>query len=482
MKKYFLIAVALLIMSAGVAKAQVTIGSTDNPHSFSILELVGGGTRGLRLPQMTTAERDAMVVKPEFQAEKNGKAKGLQIFNTDTKCVEIWNGSKWIESCAPPDEEILFTIETYDGTYIIPTSGYVGETYSHTYDWNISVDDVVVMTNKTGTGSSNGPGIALSGLTGKTEYQIRITPNGTPTPGWGNAFGYARFGDANNQTNKNKLISIDAPLTTMAFAPKISENPTGTNASYMFYNIFYYCTNLTTGAKIVDTYKLPETVTDLSYFLYSTHCNNTNLTSPIDLSGLKGWLDGNTTITNLREFLCITHDSNTNLEDPIDLTPLSGWFKNNTTITNLRGFLYGTHYNNTNLEDPIDLTPLSGWFKNNTTITNLLNFLYGTHYSNTALNLTGQKIFPNWIKTLRGGTGPSTTINDIKNVPAALYQMFFCDSPKGGDTGEPEFEDDTDPITGLIVKLSDLGNPSNTKYTYQGRTGITSLPIGDNWK
>jgi formylglycine-generating enzyme required for sulfatase activity len=44
---------------------------------------------------MTTIQRDAL--------DLTGKdaARGLQIFNTTTKCVETWNGSKWIEACPP---------------------------------------------------------------------------------------------------------------------------------------------------------------------------------------------------------------------------------------------------------------------------------------------------------------------------------------------------------------------------------------------
>jgi uncharacterized protein (TIGR02145 family) len=34
-----------------------------------------------------------------FAAAKTGKAMGLQIFNTKTKCVETWNGTQWIEQC-----------------------------------------------------------------------------------------------------------------------------------------------------------------------------------------------------------------------------------------------------------------------------------------------------------------------------------------------------------------------------------------------
>jgi hypothetical protein len=106
MKKFLLTAAAFLIMSATTcATAQVTIGSTAVPQEFSILELESNGALGLRLPQMTTAQRDNMVNSAEFQAEKSGKAQGLQIFNTNTMCVETWNGTKWIEVCGEPEPE-----------------------------------------------------------------------------------------------------------------------------------------------------------------------------------------------------------------------------------------------------------------------------------------------------------------------------------------------------------------------------------------
>jgi hypothetical protein len=99
---FFSIILSVLCLFAGnKVSAQATIGSLDDPQPFSILELVGGGTLGFRLPQLNTFQRDAMVATPEFQAEKSGKARGLQIFNTISKCVETWNGSKWIEACPP---------------------------------------------------------------------------------------------------------------------------------------------------------------------------------------------------------------------------------------------------------------------------------------------------------------------------------------------------------------------------------------------
>ena len=100
LKNQFLFATILLLSCVGV-QAQVTIGGNTSPATFSVLELMSNNTRGLRLPQLTTIERNALQNSAEFIAEKTGKAKGLRIFNTTTSCVETWNGEEWISSCAP---------------------------------------------------------------------------------------------------------------------------------------------------------------------------------------------------------------------------------------------------------------------------------------------------------------------------------------------------------------------------------------------
>ncbi|MDR1653872.1 MAG: fibrobacter succinogenes major paralogous domain-containing protein [Prevotellaceae bacterium] len=92
--------------------SQVTVGVDSLPQRFSLLELIGDNTRGLRLPQMNTSSRDIMTATAEFIAEKNGRARGLQIFNTTTHCVETWNGQKWIVECMPCDDISFPTLGT----------------------------------------------------------------------------------------------------------------------------------------------------------------------------------------------------------------------------------------------------------------------------------------------------------------------------------------------------------------------------------
>ena len=77
--------------------AQVTIGSGEPPHSFSVLELTGDGTQGLRLPQMCEDARYELT--QALQDEQTDLAVGLMIFNTTEGCIETWNGEGWISHC-----------------------------------------------------------------------------------------------------------------------------------------------------------------------------------------------------------------------------------------------------------------------------------------------------------------------------------------------------------------------------------------------
>ncbi|MDR1543769.1 MAG: hypothetical protein LBS50_05030 [Prevotellaceae bacterium] len=104
----------LVLAMSGNARAQVTIGENLEPQSFSVLELISNNTKGLRLPQMDSVQRNEMMGTEAFKNEIKGKACGLQIFNTSTLCVETWNGTKWIEQCMPCEG---ITFPALDGYY-----------------------------------------------------------------------------------------------------------------------------------------------------------------------------------------------------------------------------------------------------------------------------------------------------------------------------------------------------------------------------
>ncbi|NDV96695.1 DUF1566 domain-containing protein [Dysgonomonas sp. 521] len=88
-----------LMLLCPFAKAQVTVGSGDAPQDFSILEIVSNDKGGLRLPQLTTLKRNELQATQKFKDEIILKGRGLTIFNTDTRCVEYWNGLTWIANC-----------------------------------------------------------------------------------------------------------------------------------------------------------------------------------------------------------------------------------------------------------------------------------------------------------------------------------------------------------------------------------------------
>jgi len=83
-------------------RAQVTLGNTNGipkpAETFSALEVVSNGKGGLRLPQVSTKDRDALLPASLTSAQKL-LANGLTIYNTSTNCVEYWNSARWISLC-----------------------------------------------------------------------------------------------------------------------------------------------------------------------------------------------------------------------------------------------------------------------------------------------------------------------------------------------------------------------------------------------
>jgi len=93
---------ALAITFTLPLKAQVNIGSDTDPHPFSILELTTTDKNhgGLRMPQLNNAERDTVQARFNENTATAEAAKGLVIYNTETGCLEFWNGKEWISLCS----------------------------------------------------------------------------------------------------------------------------------------------------------------------------------------------------------------------------------------------------------------------------------------------------------------------------------------------------------------------------------------------
>ena len=97
--RLYLSAMMVLLVSTSIS-AQVTIGSLKPPSQFSLLDLDASEQRkALHNARLTTDERDALVTR-DCPPNVRNLAKGLLLYNTDTHCLEFWNGTEWISLCA----------------------------------------------------------------------------------------------------------------------------------------------------------------------------------------------------------------------------------------------------------------------------------------------------------------------------------------------------------------------------------------------
>jgi hypothetical protein len=89
------------------ANAQVTIGSGNMPMKNALLDLDASTVKkGLAMPRLTEAERDALVSEDSADADKEAN-KGLTIFNTEVNCVEMWDGEAWANFCGGPTGSMI---------------------------------------------------------------------------------------------------------------------------------------------------------------------------------------------------------------------------------------------------------------------------------------------------------------------------------------------------------------------------------------
>jgi len=105
--KFFKVVIIISLLFNGAfinLNAQVTVGSNKAPENFSVLELISNSKSGLRLPQLTTAQRDALATD---MAAHPTEALGLTFYNLDTDCEEFWNGTDWKSLCGSPGKAEL---------------------------------------------------------------------------------------------------------------------------------------------------------------------------------------------------------------------------------------------------------------------------------------------------------------------------------------------------------------------------------------
>ncbi|MDR2684644.1 MAG: hypothetical protein LBB53_04610 [Prevotellaceae bacterium] len=222
---------AAAMAMSGNARAQVTIGADLAPQPFSVLELISNGNSGLRLPQMTTDQRNALNLN-SLQGEAAQKARGLQIFNISTYCVETWNGTKWIEACMDCSDVAAPVISSSSPFPACSVGGSVTFTASPAgdYKWQISSDNGTTWTDASGTGSSNSIPFASAG-----NYLIRASAYGCNEK-ISNVLSVQALTSIVNLGNLH-IMTLNNVLYSYQYA-KLATSHTGTALGYQWYMKF----------------------------------------------------------------------------------------------------------------------------------------------------------------------------------------------------------------------------------------------------
>jgi hypothetical protein len=176
MQRLFLM---ILIISASTSIFAQNVGiGTVTPDPSAILD-VTSTSKGFLPPRMTTSERNAIA----------NKVAGLMVYNTTTACVEMYNGTNWINLCSSlPSSVLTKTLlggnqtdfsnhiqQTSDGGYIIGGGSESSQNGDVTTTNKGGTDCWIIKTTATGS-------ITWSKLFGGNNYdelkQIQQTADG----------------------------------------------------------------------------------------------------------------------------------------------------------------------------------------------------------------------------------------------------------------------------------------------------------------
>lgn len=121
MQKQKFILSALLMYFSCLAFSQIGI-NTAVPNAKSVLDIISkNNDTGVLFPRLTTAQRNAISPGTDPSVD------GLWIYNTDNKCYEFWNLTKWISLCegntdVPPLSGVRLLSYEQDPTFTFATS------------------------------------------------------------------------------------------------------------------------------------------------------------------------------------------------------------------------------------------------------------------------------------------------------------------------------------------------------------------------
>ena len=153
MKRTLILLGALSVGTAYSQSHKVGI-NTDNPRASLEVSKAAGiaatEVQGFILPQLTQAERNGM--------DKTKFVQGLQIYNTDKKCVDIWTGTHWQCIDGTKQDNQGDTPSTPSAVYAITQLGFGGV---YKADEALTSDNTVTFKIKN-TGAVTSPTMDLS--------------------------------------------------------------------------------------------------------------------------------------------------------------------------------------------------------------------------------------------------------------------------------------------------------------------------------
>jgi uncharacterized protein (TIGR02145 family) len=151
--KHLIIPMILLSVCASVSQAQVGINSTGNAPDNSAGLDIDFNDRGLLIPRLSAAERDAI----------SNPALALQIFNTTSNCLEFYASGGWhtiacaCTNPAAPTAGTHVTGEAFITWNWNAVSGATGYRYNTSDDYQTSVDNGGSTSVTTGSLNCNSP-------------------------------------------------------------------------------------------------------------------------------------------------------------------------------------------------------------------------------------------------------------------------------------------------------------------------------------
>jgi len=164
--------------------SQVKIGETPgNPLDGAVLELEST-SKGFLPPRLTTLQRDAIQQPPA----------GLQIFNTDTDCLEYFRTSGWYSPCPNPPTLTTVTVTSVTGSSA-ESGGVISGDGNSTITargvcWSVSPAPTTsdhITTDGIGTGSFSS---SITGLSPGVSYYVRAYATNSIGTAYGNELSF----------------------------------------------------------------------------------------------------------------------------------------------------------------------------------------------------------------------------------------------------------------------------------------------------